>query len=122
MAQSLCIEGKQKDQKKKKVIGLYQQGVNILSQRGFAVAKQQECRNQSHSCFLKGVLFAVSSLCAIPYDLQRLHAQDFEAGKTKRRNTCPCPNSQISVKSSEERRERFPQKYGEKKHNLFQCC
>lgn len=110
---SLHARGGKKDQKKKKVIGLYQQQVNILSQRGFAVAKQQECRNQSCSCFLKGVLFAVSSLCAIPYDLQRLNAQDFEAEKTKRRNTCRCPNFQITVKSSDERRRRFSTKIQE---------
>lgn len=32
------------------VIGLYQQGVNILAQGGFTVAKQQEQRNQFHFC------------------------------------------------------------------------
>lgn len=35
------------------VIGLYQQGVNILAQGGFAVAKQQEQRNQSRFCCSK---------------------------------------------------------------------
>lgn len=66
----------------KNVIGLYQQEVNILSQRGFAVAKQQECRNQSHFYFLKGVVIAVSSLCAIPYDPQALYPQEVKAGNT----------------------------------------
>lgn len=35
------------------VIGLYQQGVNILAQGGFTVAKQQEQRNQFHFCCSK---------------------------------------------------------------------
>ncbi len=74
----------------KNVIGLYQQEVNILSQRGFAVAKQQEYRDQSHFCFLKGVVFSVSSFCAIPYDLQHPYSQDLKAEKTKGYyNTCP---------------------------------
>lgn len=70
----------------KNVIGLYQQEVNILSQQGFAVAKQQEYRNQSHFCSLKGVMFAVSSLCAILYDPHHSYPQDLRAEKTKSYN------------------------------------
>lgn len=64
------------------VIGLYQQEVNILSQEGFAVAKQQEHKNQSHF-FKKGVVFAVSSLSAILYDPQPAYSQHLKAKKTK---------------------------------------
>lgn len=85
----------------KNVIGLYQQEVNILSHRGSAVAKQQEYRNQSHFCFFKkGAVFAVSSLWAIPYDLQRPFSRDLKVDNTKGYNTCQrqiFQNIQISI-------------------------
>lgn len=35
------------------------------------------------SVFLKGVVFAVSSFSAIPYDPQRAHSQDLKAEETE---------------------------------------